>query len=692
MQRLRTPWGMIVAGGFCFALTAANITVLSLLSAVVAVVALPAVASARYAPRGPSGDLLERTAYAYGGLGLSCWSLWLAGLSVGLHRWSIAVAPVLVAALLAAAAPKIESPSTECHPAGFGGEALSREDSRRCHVAVWLTALLMAVVVTIPFLPYGWQAADGVHRMGMHDWYKHLMVTTALRDPVFPPSNPFLLADAQAPYYYGFHLIGASVHRLSGGLTDLYVVLLGLVMATAAAFPILLFVLGRGLLGSAREAAVAAVGGTLLVGFDLVVWVAHAVRDIVVAWPIGAGAAAVRAVVPSSHLDFWIHHNERQFSAPYLTAIWAPQHLAAVLLALLIIHLLRPKIGTPRLSERLLPAVLLAVLPAISAYVALALFVGVAATVGEEAVRRGCAPWRASAFRRWATVGVPAAALASPVLWILAGASSGQLTVAVSSAGSWLNGAVFSAVLGDGWLPRLLDTPVLYVVEFGVVGLLGVKAIVGRIRRGELWPAQRQALVILTAVAVLVVVVRPPEGGPNNLYARPLLLTWSLLAVFAATDWCAARRRWMLRRLAASVCAGGTLLAVAGATAEGALFWSSPRELVEAARWINTQTAPNTVVALGLPPSQVGYWLRRRVVAADRRHAMLFGATSEQYDDTMAQLAVALDAADPVQASELLGRVGADVVVIDQPRPPWARPPCFEVGFEGEHYAVVTRS
>ena len=383
MQHVHPAAGVMLAGGLFLALAAVDVDPLSFAAVLIAVVVLPALVSARCARWSSCQDSLERTAYAYGGVGLACWSLWIAGVVVGLNRWSILIAPVLAAFLLAAAdsgtrAPRGVQTADPLPPA-----------SRGVRVTVWLTALTMATFVVLPFLPYGWQAPDGVHRMGMHDWYKHFMVTTALGDSAFPPANPFLPADGHAPYYYGFHLVAAAVQRLSGDFADTHVMLLGLTVMTAAAFPVVLFALGRGLLGDARQAAVAAVGGTtLLAGFDLVVWVAHAVRDVLAAWPLDVGVAALRAAVPSSHLDFWIHHNERQFNAPYVTAIWAPQHLAGAVLALLVIHLLRPTIGRLPVSRRLLPSVLLAVLPAISAYVALALVVGVTAT---RSARKLCA-------------------------------------------------------------------------------------------------------------------------------------------------------------------------------------------------------------------------------------------------------------------------------------------------------------
>ena len=300
-------------------------------------------------------------------------------------------------------------------------------------------------------------------------------------------------------------------------------------------------------------------------------------------------------------------------------------------------------------------------------------------------------PWRVDTFSRWSRVGVPAGLLAVPVLWVLAD-SGGAITVAVSSAGRLLNGAVFSTVFGDGTLARLLDTPLLYCLEFGVVGVLGVTAIRRRARCGELSVSQREAVAILLGIVLLVTIVRPPIGGPNNLFARPMLVVWSLLACFAADAWWVSWRWRMPTGLAVFVCATGTVFAVAGSTAEGALFLTSHVESVEAARWINANTSHDAVVAFSPPDRRFGYWLRRRVVAADRRHALLFGATGEQYDDVGHQLLHAYASLNARQAAERFGRLRADVIIVDTPVPRWARPPCFEPGYQGARVAVFTRS
>ena len=88
----------------------------------------------------------------------------------------------------------------------------------------------------MPFYPYGLERNDGVHRMGMTDWHKHLIVGTALSGAdEMPPPNPFLPSETSAPYYYGFQLLGASIQRAAGHTADIFPILLVLTLLIAAA-------------------------------------------------------------------------------------------------------------------------------------------------------------------------------------------------------------------------------------------------------------------------------------------------------------------------------------------------------------------------------------------------------------------------------------------------------------------------
>jgi hypothetical protein len=685
IHRVRGVVPLAILGFVAVALAHGPVSFAARLSSLIVVVCIPALAASRFAA---SLDLAEQLALGYGGLALSCWSLWLAGVTVGLTQNSSLMAPLLASLALAAMAARGGS---------VGGPAPPETSApSRVLPAQWGTVLVASLVlvglVFIPFLPYGQTLSDGVHRMGMTDWYKHLMVTTDLRSATrLPPANPFLTTDASAPYYYGFHLIAASIQRGANDATSPYVVLLGLTLATAAALPIVLFVLARGLFGDAVLAGVAAVGGSLLAGFDLIVWLLSAIRETVAHWPLGRGFGAVRAIVPSSHLNFWLHHNERQLNPPYLATIWAPHHVSAVLMVLLVIHVAR------RLEERRppaaaygLPAVMLAALPAMSAYVGLAFVVAIGAVVVVETWRQRSLPWRTEAFRRWSLIGVPAALLSVPVVAALTGSDGGQLTVAVSSAGSWTNGALWSSVFGDGTLTRLLDTPALYFVQYGMVGVYGLRSIVRRARRQILTDSQREAVTMAAAIVVLVTFVRPPVGTPNNLYARPTLVVWALLACFAAADWREPGRR-LMRDASLIICVAGTGLAVAGAAAEGALFWPTSIATVRAAQWINDHAPASAIVAS--PPSRpnLGYWLWRRTVTSDRRLALLFGASGAEYDDTARRLQAAGEAATMGDAWRDFGALSADIVLVDGPVPAWGRPPCFHAGYERDDLTVLVR-
>ena len=644
-------------------------TVVAFIAALCCVLIAPAVAASRAGWRHGPVDLPVRLAYAFGGLGVASVSIWVAGWAWEINTWTVFGAPLGVSALLLGAR------------SGPAGRPMSGPR------VIWIAALVIGVLVLVPFLPYGHVTAEGVHRMAMSDWYKHLMVTTVLEGGEFPPPNAFLADARAAPYYYGFHLVAAAIENVGRiGLT--FWLLLAFTVLTAAAYPVVLFVVARDLFDDTRRAVTAAIGGSFLAGFDAAVWFVHAARDTVSAWPLPAGPAGLRAAVPMTSIDFWIHHNERQFTGPYVTAIWAPHHLAAVLLSLLVIR--EVCVARPGPRRQLLPVVLLASIPAMSVYVALALFVGVGVAVAVDAWMARRPPWAVHSGRRWAQVGVPAFALSLPVLWVLAGSRS-PLEVGVSSAGTLLNGAIFTALLGDGVVARLLDTPALYLVEFGIVGVMGVTGLIGRASRGSLSSPQRTLAIIAAAVVVLVTLVRPPVDGPNNLYARPMLLVWSLLACFAADAWCAMVRVGPRHLAGVALGVVGTAFTVLGVTAE-AIFWTTPPDTVAALRWINASTPRRSVVAYDPDGGRHGYWLRRPVVIDDRRLALLFGATGAEYDTVARRFHEAYDSDSPAEAADRFDQLGADVIVVDIPSPAWARPPCFLEGYGGPRVGVVTRN
>jgi len=557
--------------------------ILALVAAALVVLGAPGLASVYWLrSRDGAADAVELAAVGYGGIAIAALALWLSTQLFG-PSWRVilfasivgstaVVAPALVRAALRAAGSDAFGAAdaityTGQHDGRVVPEAfvdpgkttlLGEIPTNKRHFAILTGAAAMfAGLVYVPFLTYGMERADGIHRMAMTDWYKHLTVTTAVAAAdSFPPPNPFLHAAESAPYYYGFHLVAASMSRLAAAITDVeagdlvYASLLVLTLLTAAATPFVAYTLARtvaagkgdGLGDTSSVPLVASLGATFLAGFDLIPLGLATAVNLASGGPLQGGLEGLRAVIPSTHLDYWIHHNERQFNAPYLTNIWAPQHLAAVLVALLVIHLV---LRRGQLAEKtwrsapfgvawLLPASLLAGLPALSAYVAVGLAAGILGSSVLESLRERTLMWNTPSWRLWLVPGVAAIALAVPIAAVLGSGTGPGFVVHVSAAGNWVNGAFWSWGFGPHWFTSLADTPAVLLVEFGIIGLLAVLEIRRRSQRKRIRPHQSHVLALALSIVILVTIIRPPLDGPNNLYARPLLIVWFLLAPFAA--------------------------------------------------------------------------------------------------------------------------------------------------------------
>ena len=738
-------------------------TAATLLSFLV-VVGLPAVATVWWVrSRYPGVDSVELLAAGYGGFGVSCVALWTGAQFFGPSRWVLIGAPLAAAAVLIGAARIGGAPART--------SSLSKAPAGHLR---WLTltAVVFEVLVFLPFLTYGLERADGIHRMAMTDWYKHLVVTTALGTAdAFPPTNPFLHGSEPAPYYYGFHWVAASIGRVVGQPDGAYPILLLLTLATAAATPFVAYVVARTIIGGARAedlsqsgepaagqvagsqspeggaraALLAAIGATLLAGFDLVPLAIDTVRNVIAAWPLADGLSGLREAIPSTHLDYWIHHNERQVNAPYLTTIWAPQHMTGVLLALLAIHFVlrggaepgsddardrepinRPAgpktTGRQRVAPWLLPAILLGALPAISAYVAMGLGVGVLGSIALVSVGHRCPPWKTAGWRAWLVPGIAAASIALPILLVLGSGAGPGIALHVSAAGSWVNGAILSSLFGARWWTNLLDSFAVYLVELGLIGVLAVVEIRWRVRASDAddggsdgrssevglpWSQRHVGMVVVTML-LLVTFVRPPVGGPNNLYARPMVLVWFLLAPFAGMA--AARlgggggaggglARNRTLALAACLCLMANGYALVGVLLEGSLFWATDRDTLAAIRWVNDNTEPDALVAVHPDDfaSVFGYWLRRPLVIADERHALLFGAGEGDFADVGDGLRRAYDSDLPDQAAGRFEEIGAETILFRFElgarglNPRWASGRCLENPFSNGGWLVVRR-
>lgn len=633
------------------------------------------VALAGLAARRRGGDLVEAAAESLLGLGAFLVALWYAATLGTVSIASIAVAGI-AASLVAAL--------------GMGGRR-AVAGSVGPWRSVLAVGLVIAVCCVVPFLPYGLERADGVHRLSMTDWEKHLMFTTELVafDEV-PPRNPYLRSSGSSPYYAGFQLLASLPARAAGGPGHAFAALMGLTLLTVVLLPAVAWTIARTLLPEDHRAAtLAAIGATLLGGFDLVPLLLDSITGLMSVDGLPDSLSALREVVPSINPDYWLHHNERQFDPPYRNAIWAPQHLLGALTGLTSLTLLlRADRGNLPPRSAVLVGIGLVATAMLSAYTAIALGVGLAAVAVSDALhaRRSGAGMPSV---RWWVAGGTAVLAGLPFAAHLAASPSAGLTLALSAAGDWRNGAVFTSLLGDGMLSRLLDTPAILIVETGAIGVLGT---IGLIRSADA-RCRRRIVVFVVAVLLVVVFLRPPIGGPNNLYPRGMTLVWLLLAPFAATALLRTPRS--VAALLLAPCALYLPYAMIGATLEGALFWATPMADHEVARWVEDTTGDRTIVALHPEEAPVyfTYWARRAIVYDDERLALLFGATPDQVGEIRDALVSAYETTLPRGAATQFDRLGADQVVVrtdSRAARAWAASPCFITGYRSEQWLVVS--
>ena len=148
---------------------------------------------------------------------------------------------------------------------------------------------------------------------------------------------------------------------------------------------------------------------------------------------------------------------------------------------------------------------------------------------------------------------------------------------------------------------------------------------------------------------------------------------------------------------AVGLCLLATGYAALGVVLEGSLFWATPPATVEALRWINANASPGAVVAVHPDEfrGRMGYWLRRRLALADRRHALLFGAGEGDYDSAGEALRAAYASPTPEQAAERFDALDAEVALVannDAARAPWLGPTCWEIAFDNEAWLVARRT
>ena len=154
------------------------------------VVLLPGLAAAWWTRRGSGGvehaedhspEPSQLVALVYAGVGVASITLWLGAVVFGLNGWTSVAIPVVAAGMLALGAARgMRSGCAATRrifvlPTSHVSERLGR--TWRYPVGVLSMLSVIAVcVVAVPFATYGVERADGIHRMAMTDWEKHIVM------------------------------------------------------------------------------------------------------------------------------------------------------------------------------------------------------------------------------------------------------------------------------------------------------------------------------------------------------------------------------------------------------------------------------------------------------------------------------------------------------------------------------------
>lgn len=339
----------------------------------------------------------------------------------------------------------------------------------------WLLfAGLLAVLAAIVAIPYVQVTQRGtLIEPTMSDWYKHYTVTWLIEQTGLPPKNLLYPPWRDRPfvYYYFFHITVATLRLLSGGALSVLATFAIATVATALLLAGLVAVLARRLLKRERTALLAPLFVSVVGGLDLLPLLPTAISRVV-----GPGGSLLSPFL----LEGGLNCRDGRILNIYSFYIWAPHHAAAGVAFVLGVTLFSA-LGRSRRLIALLPFLLLAVIGH-SVYVAVPVFsaLGLYALWDIFTQRRSAPAALGRTLAGWLAVAAGFVIVGFPPLRDLSatsGAETSGLMLYISRVGAtWQEGAIFTQILGDHWLTRLLDAPLHYLIDMGlplVLGLLG---------------------------------------------------------------------------------------------------------------------------------------------------------------------------------------------------------------------------
>lgn len=386
------------------------------------------------------------------------------GIVLGFHPLSTAAAMAGVV-LLAGALARLRPAS---QPAPVDGLPWQERRSR------WLAGLLLAALAVMVAVPYIQVTLRGaLYPTEINDWAKHYTVVWLLEQSGIPPRNLLYPPQREEPfvYYYFFHIVVATLRLWSGqalGMVSAFVIVTLLAVMDLA---VLLGLLVQRLFRQERAALWSLVFVTIATSFDFLSILPQTMEILL------AQGWTLRAFVGLSP----VFNCQDRLVSLYSAYLWAPHHVAAGLVFLLL-ALLLSLLGQTRRLAALLPLLLVA-LAGYSVYVAVPVFAALAIYALLDVAARGrSVPGRrgraiATALAGWAGVAGAFALLSLPYLrdlLVVTSAESAGLTLYIARNGrTWYTGGVALHLLGDHRITRLLDAPAHYLLHLGPALILG---------------------------------------------------------------------------------------------------------------------------------------------------------------------------------------------------------------------------
>lgn len=346
--------------------------------------------------------------------------------------------------------------------------------SRRWYRLVYAVALSMIVLLSAaPYLQIRFQ--DLIIAPTVNDWPKHFSVSWLIQETGIPPKNLFYwpYREQNFTYYYFFHILVAALSTGGKGalsVLNAYV----LVHATGiVAFIGSVTVLTKAIVRNERALLFSTLFLFGIGGLELLTGIPATTSVIVQdGWSLTAlkslyNGLTCEAGPLSSLFDFYV---------------WTPHHLAAgmVYALWLVLNIFMAR----GIRFIIITAFLMFALIGFSVYVAIPIFLALIPLVGLEIAsqvnRQGNGiRWRrgVNVIASWMAIGVLFLVIAYPYLRDLSGVAdaetAGVLFHISSNGDSWKVGALFVPWLGDTPIHRLLDAPTHYILDIGLLLILG---------------------------------------------------------------------------------------------------------------------------------------------------------------------------------------------------------------------------